>query len=1005
MNANDKGTDPATDLTLSLGDSNQLSRRRVSDDSGAGANAGSRLDMTFVATSPLSELVWSPHRGLCLKCADGSICENRPSLLWNVGPSNMVGGASTEQPFIEENAIASAAAFNLRSEFAGGENSMHFRASDAGIFQISESNDELRKDEPACDVVDNNQNSEKPTVKEIDFGIGNQTTGMELVLASEACKGNEHEASNSKVKNATSPEKKVHEESSSFVEKLGKDKMDIASPALLPLERLESTAENEMSCHVASKNTGPDDAREIKSNSHQEDVMLPGETCAVKQSPSNSRNKSYQMKGKAKALSDGNVKGKRSNEDESHGSVESCNSAELSSSRKKRWRSEPELNFERKSAKMQFQQGPGSSSVVKHDSSFMNWISNMMKGFLKSNQDEVPSHALTLGNCDNQLESRDQKLITCNKNQGSGCKTMGFQSIFQSLYCPKMKPQENIVSEELNHKTCDLNASPIACHAVTGDAYKQFLNFDESVSGNGVAQPAWTKDMSKSIAIGHQEMNRSNSNDNKNSYSSTLDKDKDGTGSKSCQDKSKRTSAENTDSEPASEGKTAHNVGYQSDPLSSLWITRFTSKASATLLNQDPTNNSTGEPLNHSTNGMRLKLKLHSDNRKVLAVREHPADDPMNLENCGADVESSFGLCKAKDLQEENSMSKVSPFLPSPRSKSSEAMASIFARRLDALKHNLTSTAAGSSSRLLLCFFCGTKGHHLRDCPEVMGNELEDLLRIVKSYDLAGELPSVCIRCFQHNHWAVTCPNASRRQGESSAYSVDKIGPSKLQLNAINADNSKLSDGSGSQLQAADELAVCNVNDPRMDKNLNLNRKLNEVGSSKRVQLNCKEFEKDTVPRSKKSRLEVKPSIPLSYIFNDQISEVRKGIFDAVKRLRLSRADVLKWMNSVVPFSQIDGLFLRLRLGKWEEGLGGTGYYVACISGVQRGSSALQSRNSISVDVGGMKCLVGSQYVSNHDFLEDELMAWWSATLRTGGKIPSEEDLRLKLKDKKALGF
>lgn len=41
-------------------------------------------------------------------------------------------------------------------------------------------------------------------------------------------------------------------------------------------------------------------------------------------------------------------------------------------------------------------------------------------------------------------------------------------------------------------------------------------------------------------------------------------------------------------------------------------------------------------------------------------------------------------------------------------------------------------------------------------------------------------------------------------------------------------------------------------------------------------------------------------------------------------------------MDSVSPFSNLNGFFLRLRLGKWEEGLGGTGYYVACISGIVR---------------------------------------------------------------------
>ncbi|CDP21989.1 unnamed protein product [Coffea canephora] len=103
-----------------------------------------------------------------------------------------------------------------------------------------------------------------------------------------------------------------------------------------------------------------------------------------------------------------------------------------------------------------------------------------------------------------------------------------------------------------------------------------------------------------------------------------------------------------------------------------------------------------------------------------------------------------------------------------------------------------------------------------------------------------------------------------------------------------------------------------------------------------------------------------------------------------------------RWINSDVSLLHLEGLFLRLRLGKWEVGLGGTGYYVACIT---------DCKTSISVSVGGIKCSVGSQYVSNQGFLEDELKVWWSRTLRNGGKIPSTEDLETKLRQRIKLGF
>lgn len=39
-------------------------------------------------------------------------------------------------------------------------------------------------------------------------------------------------------------------------------------------------------------------------------------------------------------------------------------------------------------------------------------------------------------------------------------------------------------------------------------------------------------------------------------------------------------------------------------------------------------------------------------------------------------------------------------------------------------------------------------------------------------------------------------------------------------------------------------------------------------------------------------------------------------------------------MDSDVSMSNLNGFYLRLRLGKLEGGLGGTGYYVACITGM-----------------------------------------------------------------------
>lgn len=74
------------DLGLASGSANYSVETRLDGSSGAGGNATSRVDMSFAASDPLSGLVWSPHNGLSLKCADSSMPDNKPFLVLDVGP-------------------------------------------------------------------------------------------------------------------------------------------------------------------------------------------------------------------------------------------------------------------------------------------------------------------------------------------------------------------------------------------------------------------------------------------------------------------------------------------------------------------------------------------------------------------------------------------------------------------------------------------------------------------------------------------------------------------------------------------------------------------------------------------------------------------------------------------------------------------------------------------------------------------------------------------------------
>ncbi|KAI7743563.1 hypothetical protein M8C21_000762 [Ambrosia artemisiifolia] len=133
----------------------------------------------------------------------------------------------------------------------------------------------------------------------------------------------------------------------------------------------------------------------------------------------------------------------------------------------------------------------------------------------------------------------------------------------------------------------------------------------------------------------------------------------------------------------------------------------------------------------------------------------------------------------------------------------------------------------------------------------------------------------------------------------------------------------------------------------------------------------------------------------------DKILRIPKEMFDNIRRLRLSRTDILKWMNSRSAVANLEGYFLRLRISKWEEGVGRAGYYVACITDKNPSKGFKQP---IRVNIGGVQCLVECRYISNCDFLEDELIAWWRTTMKSGRPL-MEEDLTSKLEEKKKLGL
>lgn len=276
-------------------------------------------------------------------------------------------------------------------------------------------------------------------------------------------------------------------------------------------------------------------------------------------------------------------------------------------------------------------------------------------------------------------------------------------------------------------------------------------------------------------------------------------------------------------------------------------------------------------------------------------------------------------------------------------------------------------------------------------------SELEVLIRSIGSYDGAEESSCLCIRCFQLDHWAISCPTSSSNRSQQLEYNISLVNQNRNDNLQLFSDNecspSLLEIKQGHPIELANRVHYSRDKSPSDLMHHKKKFLLAITSGSNQVQ---KQITSDPTENSLKENIN---------LVSEEIADVPRGVFDVIRGLRLSRVDILKWMNSNTSLSHLDGFFLRLKLGKLEAGLGGTGYYVACITGLKGEKLERDSNNCIYVNVCGVKCFVGSQYVSNQDFLEDELTTWWRKTLESGGNVPTKEDLRLKLDERMKLGF
>ncbi|PHT85827.1 hypothetical protein T459_07933 [Capsicum annuum] len=990
------------DLGLALGCTTRNDQTKPKDDTGAGVNASSMVDMAFAASDPLAELVWSPHKGLSLKCAEGGLAEKRPFLLWNVGPSSLVAAPSQSDRFkgiCDENAVYEKI-FDPQERFqttnemvsmSGNEIGCSSKvkimntADGTGMVDANQDEENLKNTGKGfCITQDINQTVEscENHAGQGDFGterfmlhgasskVDMETTGLlagkinQEISTSDNCReGDASGGSQTLIPTVKDTEAPVCLLPNSPIEMEADNALESTSPPAL--HKLECTAENDVHLPGINKTCDQNEEQLVR------DSSLPFQT-----SPTHSRSSSYRRKGKGKAVSVGNVSSKMSNDEEdSHESVESCNSTGLAPKCKRRWHFEQQFFVGSKRIRTDMHGDPATESTVARNSSFVTWISNMIKGFSKSNLEESPTLALTFtpNNEENHgKETNRQEIVMFEKDHDSSSRLMGFQTVFQSLYCPTSKVPETEIPKE-DHSMGKSNklpsadkilidVPPISCHPGDDmlDAHMPISNdkFDQSTVARKEVPLMQTQIMPAAVA----------------SSDIACSKAKDGLSPSDSVSRLRTSEDKNTSH------SSEYDISNRNQSLRSLWITRFSNKTPGAVLNIDDNS----KPTTHEI--LACSTECRRPNHQAQTSVE------CRIEQASFDAkETSSSSKEIHDNNYERSVNNLHPIISSAKFKKSEALASLFARRLDALKLiGPSSTRSEYSYTRTTCFFCGKSGHDLRDCSEVTQSELEVLIRSIGSYDSAEEPSCLCIRCFQLDHWAISCPTSSSNRSQQLEHKISLVNQNRNDNLRLFSESeclpSLLEIKQGHPIELRDKSSF-----DLMD-----NKKkfwFAPASGSNQVQ---KQITSDLTKNNLKENMN---------LVCKEIADVPRGMFDVIRGLRLSRVDILKWMNSNTSLSHLDGFFLRLRLGKCEAALGGTGYYVACITGLNGEKLERDSNNGIYVNVCGVKCFVGSQYVSNQDFLEDELTIWWRKTLESGGNVPTREDLRLKLDERMKLGF
>ncbi|GAB2220114.1 hypothetical protein Drorol1_Dr00007757 [Drosera rotundifolia] len=1019
--------------------SNQNVQRRGNrdalSDEGAGGNAdrGLELGMTFAGCDPLSELVWSPRKGLSVRCAVGSILEKTHTVLWEAGPSAMpmssTSSVSTankpEGCFKHGDSLASpllTTAVNIEvSDEAEPHSKQH--VCDPGVVEACNLEvgniSEFGHNTENLETADLNAEDVDKHVEDIgpqpcaNPGLNNEVARQ--VLSSTATNVAPDNLIDGDAKHAESGCRIDMSEHQLFLRNMGPQSQSQAlmqyvspdtmtsnmpppssgqphalglaedsstnvkvSPAYaLPLEKIEETVANEIPQLSENANLGGHSFNEEKQ------LIL---NLRVSSEASLIRSFMCKKKGEDKVFSAGDFMASL-DEDDSDECVQSCNQgAFLTSGNKRILEFEQQLIIRSRNVKQKLKEQPGSTSFTADRSSFMNWISNMVNGLHKPDKDKDPSSSLSLVKHSKGDEKQD--FIPFKNTESRHCSNIGFHSFFRSMYKSSEKNQEKRILEA-DEIAEGCNQLKLAIVPSSGDcepgSSRMHNHEDDRCGPLPIGMAYQSCENAASFQCDYQADLAT-----RNSRSQTSDLGKDGVGSWNSHKSSLGKRKVDAGVDPADiqpELKKGRSLIDGSDLLNSSWVSRFRTRSTGPVVN-----------VVHGTQPLPGDVEC-SVGRNIDFVEVTENLEPRDHASEGSGKVLDKKLQSGPMENEEN----LGPVVPSARLRSLEAMTSVCWNIVNGLRLILPDSMEKTVQQSVTCLFCGAGGHQLQDCSVITDVELEELLANASRYNGSETSPSLCIRCFRLNHWAITCPDkSSRKQFGSRSQTLFLTGNLSNEVQSVGVSDRNLMvalNNENPHRRVVDHVfsegSICSKH-PRTS--LNLNQVTNVASSSQ-------------------SRMQIQHSYPVANVSGEMQgspilekliyprSGALEGLFKAVKKLLLSRSDVLKCMDSAVRLSILDGYYLRVRLGNLVGRHGGTGYHVACITGAPGESSPCTSKEPICVDVGGLRCSIGSQHISNQDFLEDELMAWWSAASKGDGRIPSEGALRAKIQERMQLGF